>query len=255
MPNWRVIFPLIATVIGAVASGCTASFPPGGTDLSWPPRGGRPTLHVVVPQDATLPADFVIATETQTGVRIVQTPTSREIVDQLLAGGAEMNGEASHLAEQVEAVMGVDSESATTLPEGAAKYGEDDLCSLLDLSWYSANNLGVPESYVEDSQGIQEGSVFLTARQQGVAGADSRWELLPGTCSPVGVYLVPLGAHRTDLHVQERTSALLDYLLSPQGQEAIGTHGLAFPIGTRAGQSVEVISTSGREIKLERPAN
>lgn len=213
-----------------------------------------PIIHVAVPEDAVLPADFVMGTEATAGIRIVQTPVSQKSIDELLSESAGSKGD-SDLSEQLGAVIGVDSESAATLPEGAVRYGEDNLCSLLDLAWYSANKLDPPESLVEGSSGIQQGSVFLTVRSEGLAGADSRWKLLEGTCVPVGVYLVPLETQRTDARLQQRVAQFSEYLLSPQGQEAVGTYGLAFPLGTKAGQTIEVVSTGNREINLERPAN
>ena len=246
VPTRRLLpaFVAVALLIG----GCSASVPATGPLAVWS-SCGKPALRLAVAEDAELPAAFVRLVETETGIRIVQIPVSQEAAQELVSGAEDIE-----LPEQAEGLITVGPDATDVGSEGT-RFGEDDICTLVDSAWYSANNLEIPKTLDGESPGIREGSAFLTVRPAGVAGTDSRFEILSGSCRAVGVYLLLLDGEGAGSKTRERFEDLEQYLLSPEGQEAVGAYGLAFPLGTRTGQNILVSSTTGREITITRPVS
>lgn len=150
-----------AILAGAVAlGGCTSSVPsdPNATwgDL-WDPSDHRITVTLGLDVGATAPRGFVEAVEEQTDVQLQVVPTGgstglAEGADAQSGKDARQSDESAQSAressqntepEETDLFIGLFPEGG--VPSDATLLGDEDVCILVDTSWYSANNKTPPK--------------------------------------------------------------------------------------------------------------
>ncbi len=246
----------LASMTLVAAAGCSASVPAGGVTPAWPAGGASNALTIGVPEDMALPDGFVEAVYQGSEVRL--NPVSLDLAQ---FAAVSQKGSAKDLdANGMVALLGVDRDSALRSESGgggATEYGEDDICELIDKSWFAANKLPVPsndelaEMDIEDQpQGVIWGSVLLTIRGMNNVGTDARWIDVPGSCVPTTRNLLPLDGAEKSSTLQKFSR----FLVSKPGQDAIAKYGLAFPKGTPSGGTIEVqLPLAQAPIVAQRP--
>lgn len=245
----RAFAASVATMAVLVTAGCSASVPKGGVLPEWPGTGESQNLTVVVPQNMSLPDAFVADVYQNSGVRLKWVSVDDRQLDSLLNG--EPNDAEDEDMRSAAAYFGADSALAKK-NDSAVKFGEDDICTLLDKAWYSANALSLPtgSDATPSPEGQVEASVMLVARGMNNTGTEGRWQLVDGTCSATERYLVPLAG----TEVPPSFTKFSEYLESSEGQAAIGRYALAFPIGTRSGAAIQVqLPLAKSPVEVQRP--
>lgn len=247
---------LVAGAIVGITTGCTASVPPEGVSPTFPGPDSVQVLTVGVPEDQSLPDEFIEAIYQQADVRVEWTPLTEGQILEIAKTGKVT--ESTSDFTKIDALLGVDGEIAKVASESdieSVRYGEDDSCTLADLSWYSANKVPLPTSAEEATgDGVIQGSFLLQVRSMNNIGTESRWQVVAGSCTPIARYLIPLPVDNPRSSDSTLTDELGDYLISPDGQSAIAASGLAFPSGSASGTTIEVeLPLAPGPITVQRP--
>lgn len=145
--------------LGALV-GCTSSAPEGAPVWSAPSSGDTSVAKAVigVPQEGLLPQAFLDDLAKATSLTITQVSVD-------LQPGGVVAEDAETTISEVDVLMGFDlnwfdpslaesakADSVDLVDLSFASYGIDDACVLVDASWFSANNIGLPKT-VEDLPG------------------------------------------------------------------------------------------------------
>lgn len=164
-PGWRLgaVAVSVLCALGALTA-CTSSAPEGAAVWSAPSEGDTSVAKAVigVPGAVALPKGFldelaIATTLTLTQVSVDLAPggvipeaaeTSIEDIDVLMGFGFTWLDPTLADSPKVDTVDLVDLSFIT--------YGNDDACILVDASWFSANNMALPETAVDLPAGALE---------------------------------------------------------------------------------------------------
>lgn len=234
-------------VLGFAAALGSCSSSVGNTGAVWSGGPGQSeVLRVGIQEEISLPAELPerLSQGTQTTIRLI--PLTADEYDRALSNDAW---------DRVDAVLTPAASMVSgSVPENVIAYGEDVACTMIDRSWFAANNLPIPTNEEqllalkpsERAAGSAE-RMLLGDGEFTNLGGDARWNPLPDTCEQQVLNLVinsdAAGA-----------SQLADYLVSEQGQELVAAMGVAFPLGSQSGEMIEVsVPSRQQHFSLQHP--
>ena len=246
-----------AAALSIALSGCTASTPSDSTrgwGAAWNPYEPASTVTLQVGEGVSVPQGLASALGAATGLDVVVAPST-----------PSPEGEAE--ADPPDLFLGV-LPAGDPQAETAEVVGEEDICILADLSWYSANKQAAPAdkaalsgahllSILGSSDPSTSGpaainmplwvSTLTTVKDETTAGGTpppgriaSSLEAVRATNNlgtdvrypVVEGTCVSAPTYLVDLVPSARggaARALADYLMSPEGQEVLGAHALTYP--------------------------
>lgn len=247
---------LAAAAVMVLVAGCTASIPSEGLSATFPSSDTADVMTIGVPEDQPLPDTFVKAVYDQTDLRVEWIPLTEEQILEVAREGTVADADSEFFG--IEALLGVDGEAAKLASESdieSIRYGEDDVCTLIDEAWFSANKTPIPaDTATATGEGVTKGSFLLQVRSMNNTGSASRWQVVTGSCSPIGRYLIPLPTGEQRDSDRALADELGEYLMTPEGQAAIAASGLAFPSGSASGTTIEVeLPLAPGPITVQRP--